>query len=76
MIMDIWIARDKDSGLYLYDYYPQKNEISGRFTCSIKSNGEWSEEYELDSHLFPELTFENSPQKVELKLIKNEQERT
>lgn len=67
--MEIWIARDKDGLLYLYDYKPQKNEISGKFTCGIKSNGDWSEEYELNSHLFPELTFENSPQEVELKLV-------
>lgn len=68
--MRYWIGRDKDGGLYLYNYKPRKNEILERFTCSIKPDGEWSEEYELDSHLFPEVTFENSPQEVEIKLIK------
>ena len=62
-------SRDEDGGLFLYNYEPCKNKISGRFTCSIKLNGEWSEEYELNSHLFPEITFENSPQEVELKLV-------
>lgn len=69
--MKLWAARDKDGGLYLYDYEPCKNKISGRFTCSIKSNGEWSEEYELNSQLLPQVTFENSPQVVELKLVEN-----
>ena len=68
--MKLWIARDKDGGLYLYNYKPCKNETLERFTCSIKSNGEWSEEYELNSYLFPEVTFENSPMEVELKLVK------
>ena len=66
--MKLWVARDKDGGLYLYNYAPHKN-TTGRFTCSIKPDGEWSEEYALNSHLFPEVTFENSPQEVELKLV-------
>ena len=67
--MKLWIARDKDGGLYLYDYEPCKDKILGRFTCSIKPNGEWSEEYELNSNLLPEVTFENSPLEAELKLV-------
>ena len=68
--MELWIARDKDGGLFLYNYEPCKNKISGRFTCCIKPNGTWSEEYELNRHLLPEVTFENSPQQVEIKLVK------
>lgn len=68
--MKLWIARDKDGALYLYNYKPCKSEFFERFTCCIKPNGEWSEEYELNRHLLPEVTFENSPQEVELKLIK------
>lgn len=69
--MELWIARDKDDDLYLYNYKPCKNEDSGRFTCGVQPYGKWSEEYELERDLFPELTFENSPQEVELKLINN-----
>jgi hypothetical protein len=69
--MKHWIARDKDGCLYLYNYKPCKNETLGRFTCCIKPDGEWSDEYELNSHLFPEVTFENSPQQIELKLVDN-----
>ena len=67
--MKLWIARDSDDGLFLYNYEPCKDEILRRFACGIKPNGEWSEEYELGSHLFPEVKFENSPQEVELKLV-------
>lgn len=71
--MNLWIARDKDGSLYLYNYEPRKNKISERFTCIIKPNGKWSEEYKLNSYLFPEVTFENSPQEVELVIKKKEQ---
>ena len=70
--MKLWVARDKDGGLFLYNYEPRKNKISGRFTCCIKPNGEWSEEYELNRHLLPEVTFENSPQLIEIKLSKED----
>lgn len=68
--MKLWIVRDKDGGLFLYNYEPCKNKISGKFTCCIKPNGEWSEVYRLNSHLLPEITYENSPQEVELKIVK------
>lgn len=60
----LWIARDKNGRLFLHEEMPYKNERTwfnskGRYGKLI---GEW----------FPEITFENSPQKVELKLIKNE----
>jgi hypothetical protein len=61
--MKLWIARDKDGGLFLYskeptlygDYYD--SPIGTLFG-------------ELDNYIFPEVTFENSPQEVELKLVK------
>ena len=67
--MKLWVARDKDGDLYLYNYKPDKNELAERFTCCIKPDGEWSEEYELNNKLLPDLTYENSPQEVELKLV-------
>lgn len=69
--MEYWIARDKrDNTLWLFNAKPMKNESLGVFTCIIKPDGEWSEDYELKSHLFPEVTFENSPQKIEIILKK------
>lgn len=78
--MNLWIARDKhipdgsfpypedfNGGLYLYGSKPYiKKYISkdGVWTCK-------QEEFiELDYRLFPEVTFENSPQEIKLKLIK------
>ena len=67
--MKLWIARDKDNALWLYNAKPIKNESLGAFVGTGFENGYWCEEYSLDEESFPEVTFENSPQEVELKLI-------
>ncbi len=58
--MKLWIARDKNGSLAIYKKEPELliNEkwIGG---CSI-----W-----LSSDNFPEVTFENSPKQIELKLV-------
>lgn len=62
--MKLWIARDKDGELYLYPSKPIKGDY--RFVC-----GYVYEDYiNLNGDEFPEVTFENSPQDVELKLVK------
>ena len=58
----MWIARDKDGGLFLYDTLPIERE--DYFECRRGYDC-----YHLDSKLFPEVTFEESPQKVELRLV-------
>lgn len=61
--MKLWIARDY-TGLWAFSEEPDKKRnqfISATIHCKI---------YELDSELFPEVTFENSPQLVEIKLVK------
>lgn len=61
--MKLWIARDLDTTLKLHfeepTLFPANNWIS-------------SNEKELDFTLFPEVSFENSPMEVELKLMKND----
>lgn len=64
MIMKLWIARDKNSCLYLFDK-PPKLENSYFFPQRGYDS------FLLDSELFPEVTFENSPREVELKLVGN-----
>lgn len=62
--MKMWIARDmRDMGrdLYLYTEKPEKIALYGYFT-----GDDW---FELNTNAFPEVTFENSPMEVELKLI-------
>ena len=58
--MKMWIARDLNDKLTLHLEKPVWYE---RIEC-------WSDViYELNWTLFPEVTFENSPMEVELKLI-------
>lgn len=72
--MKLWIARDKDGSLFAYEYEPLRNEKEEIFEVAHLEWGEWNWE-ELDtlpfSEMFPEVTWENSPQQVELKLINN-----
>lgn len=63
--MKFWIARDEYGDLSLHNCEP-----TYRMDEYDKTNY-WFEERicELSASLFPEVTFENSPQEVELKLI-------
>ena len=61
--MKMWIARDLRGDLYLYTEKPEKIALYGYFT-----GDDW---FELNTNAFPEVTFENSPQEVELKIKKN-----
>lgn len=64
--MKLWIARDKDNSLWLFEEKPHLNHFNRYADGNINHS-------RLYSALFPEITFENSPQQVELKLI-NENE--
>ena len=61
--MKLWVARNKSGTLVLWFNKPVK-----------QGEGWYSNDgfFILDSTQFPEVTFENSPQMVEIKLIKNE----
>lgn len=61
--MKLWIARDKVGYLYLYDKKPMREEDY------FDSNDEGKYNTLLHSSYFPEITFENSPQQIDLKLI-------
>lgn len=62
--MKLWIARDESGELYLYDDVPEK-----LITYFIQQG--YKNVTKLSNDLFPEITFNNSPQEVELKLINN-----
>lgn len=66
MIMRFWAARYKNGNtLFLWDDKPiwdDEDEV-------WYSSGNY---FDIDKNLFPEVTFENSPQEVELKLCNNE----
>lgn len=64
--MKLWIARDKDTDeLWLYNGRPlidgeqYKPNLEKENCRSVELPNEW----------FPEITFENSPKEIELKLI-------
>ncbi len=62
--MKLWIARDLDSDISLY-YEKPKLDKFGEFWGGAPFG------MRLSNDSFPEVTFENSPQEVELKLINN-----
>lgn len=55
--MKVWIARDADGGLYMYAKKPNRHGTFFMPATEGSSNGNW----ELPSHLLPEVTWENSP---------------
>lgn len=57
--MRFWITRDKDGSLRLWKYKPERGE--DRFMHGFMAG-------DLYSYLYPEITWENSPQEIELKL--------
>ena len=61
--MKLWIARDEDGDLYLYEREPNR-EFDYFYSSYVYIR--------IDENLFPEVTFENSPKQVELKLIDND----
>ena len=68
--MKLWIARDESNDLNLYHLKPKLKKSVG--DMSFWQPQKFGIEYPICSKLFPEVTFENSPQRVEIKLIKGE----
>ena len=66
--MKYWIAREQNGKISIHDVEPTKDE----FEMFGKTIQFWDSPYrtELEFDPFPEVTFENSPQEVELKLVK------
>lgn len=69
--MKIWIARDENGSLSAYNVEPTryirgKGKGYGFFNVIPGMNNI----LKLDDSLFPEVTWENSPQKVKIELLK------
>ncbi len=62
--MKFWIARDLSEELILYKEQPSYNNKLKMWIGGGLPVGK------LTGYSFPEVTFENSPQEVELKLVK------
>lgn len=63
--MELWIARDCDGTLCLYTTKPWKRIAADCHNNEFDCDDDFME---IDSSLFPEVTFENSPQRVKLEL--------
>ena len=69
IVMKLWIARDQDGDLNLFDVKPQKEAcFQGKDYLWVVPRG-YMNQMTLKKESFPEVTFENSPQEVELKLV-------
>ena len=67
--MKMWIARNEDGRLNLFDVKPQKEAcFQGKDYIWIVPRG-YMNQIMLNEKLYPEVTFESSPREVELKLI-------
>lgn len=64
-LLKLWVARDKDGELYIFETKPDLD--LDMFQNCLMEDYNWFEE--IPDHWFPEVTFENSPQEVELKLV-------
>ena len=62
--MKLWLARNKSKTIKLFTIEPEYSSITDEW------KGYDFEEIELSVLNFTEVTFENSPQEVELKLVK------
>lgn len=60
--MKLWIARSENGVLELFHEKPVYSVRNQMWFLGDIIGG-------IDSNLFPEVTFENSPQEVELKLV-------
>lgn len=72
--MKLWIARRKSNKLYMFFEEPHLTEDGKQWYVLkvIPNNGLYADSgIKIDEKEFPEVTFENSPQVVELKLTRN-----
>ena len=68
--MKLWIARDKRGFLRVWDGKPEWDDKIGLWCCEAGTVDFMSFPFKSDE--FPEVTWENSPQQVELKLIEDD----
>lgn len=70
-MQNFWIARYKDGDLFLYDNKPVRADDGYDVFDAIDGDS-----YQIASELFPEVTWENSPQRVRLELCGKPEETT
>ena len=68
MIMELWIARARDGELQLFGEKPTRVEEWGCFILHKNPYSNITETSSMNPRWFPEVTWKNSPRKVEIKL--------
>ncbi len=66
--MKLWVARDNDGTLKLHFTWPYR--YCDHYKSYYGTIDETIDGIMIDDKLFPEVTFENSPKEVEIKLVK------
>ena len=69
--MKLWIARRKSGNLYLFFSKPNLSENNKWFVITTGNHCYVDCGIKIDSTEYKEVTFENSPKEVELKLVDN-----
>lgn len=64
--MKLWIARDESGAIFVHRHKPEKRRFDNRGVV-----WESTDYWQLYHRDYPEVTFENSPMEVELKIKKN-----
>ena len=67
--MKLWIARRKSGNLYLFFSKPSLSENNKWFIITTGNHCYVDSGIKIDASEYKEVTFENSPQEVELKLV-------
>lgn len=71
--MEIYIARDKDNSLSLCNHKQEYDDFLDSWEQSDECiNDDYGFRVYIPENLFPEVKFENSPMRVELKLIQDD----
>lgn len=68
--MKLWIARRKSGNLYLFFNKPSLSEHNKWFVFTNGNHCYVDTGIKIDASEYKEVTFENSPQEIELKLVK------
>ena len=66
----MWLARDKDRTLYLYSSKPIKREDMNFWDLDEEDGDGYVNQ--IDSRLFPEVTYENSSQEIKISFVNKE----
>lgn len=66
----MWLARDEDRTLYLYSSKPIKREDTNWWDLDEEDGDGYVNQ--IDSRLFSEVTYENSPQEIKISFVNKE----